>query len=219
MTILEYLNLITAAFRDQPNYTAMVEAGSQPYVKIQDVLTEMIPDFDVDLAVGSQLDIIGLWVGISRVVLVPITGVYFTWDDPLLGWEQGIWAPENPGSVVTVLPDDVYRNFIKAKIAANQWDGTTDGMYAVWDAVFTETTILVVDHLNMSYDLAFVGENLDALTIAMITGGYLPLKPEGVRINQYLFPVNDGPIFAWDIENDFLDGWDVGSWPRVVLPS
>lgn len=218
--VTTYLDLITAQFRDKPNYTAMISADVEVEVEVQNLMLDMIPLFDVDTAVGDQLDIIGQWVGFSRNIPIAVTGVYFTWDDTAqTGWEQGIWQDPNSPSAITVLPDDVYRNFIKAKIAANHWDGTTDGAYDVWDQAFPTITILIQDGLDMSYKIAFVGGTLDSLTVAVIVGGFLPLKPEGVRITEYIFPVNDGPIFAWDIENDFLDGWDTGSWPRVLTPT
>lgn len=215
-----YLNLITAQFRDKPKFTAMVSKDVAVQVQVQDLMVEMIALFDVDIAIGGQLDIIGQWVGFSRTIPISINGVYFAWDDvQATGWEYGIWQdPEFPNQI-TVLPDDVYRNFIKAKIAANHWDGTTDGMYDVWESAFSDIEILVQDNLDMSYNIAFVGAIVDSLTSAVIVGGYLPLKPEGVRIAQYLFPVNDGPIFGWDLDNTRVQGWDVGSWPRVELPT
>lgn len=216
MTVNEYLDLITSQFRQKPKYTAMISADVSLPVWVQDLLTSMIPLFDVDLAVGDQLDIIGAWVGLSRNIAVPVPGVFFTWDgaNPYLGWDFGIWKAETDQTEITVLPDDVYRTFIKAKIAANQWDGTTDGAYAIWDRVFTDFTILIQDHQNMSYDLAIVGGIVDSLTLALLVDGYLPLKPEGVRINTIFTPVNDGPLFGWDLDNDFVQGWGTGSWAR-----
>lgn len=215
-----YLDLIPAANQEQPNFMATVEGLCAPGVQIQNVLSELIPLFDVDFATGDQLDIIGVLVGFPREIPISVSGVYFTWDDTdKTGWDFGIWQdPTSPNSI-TVLPDDVYRNFIKAKIAANRWDGTTDGAYEVWDSVFKDTTILIQDGLDMSYQIAFIGQLIDSLTVAVIVGGFLPLKPEGVRITEYLFPVNTGPIFAFDIENDFLDGWDIGSWPNAQDPT
>lgn len=220
-TTEDYLDLITSEYRQQPDFTALISVGIDVQTHIQSLLLSMIPLFDVDTAVGDQLDAIGAWVGFSRNVSVPIPGVYFSWEgtDPYLGWEYGVWQPEDAPTDVTVLPDDVYRTFIKAKIAANRWDGTTDGAYAIWDSVFTDITILIQDNLDMSYNLAFVGGIVDSLTLALITGGYLPLKPEGVRVNEYLFPVDDNQLFSWDIETDFLGGWEVASWAREVVPS
>lgn len=221
MTVDEYLGLIASAFRQKPRFSAMVGVDVSPSVRVQDLLLSLIPKFDVDTAVGSQLDIIGLWVGVSRRVNIPIPGVYFEWDGAFTnGWEYGSWQPPSLPVDVTVLPDDAYRTLIRAKISANQWDGTTDGAYAIWDRVFPNVTILIQDHQDMSYDLAFVGGIIDSLTLALITGGYIPLKPEGVRVNTIYVPVNDGPVFCWDLaETDLVAGWDTGSWAREIDPT
>lgn len=220
MTTQDYLNLVTSQFREQPNYTAMISADVATQVQVQTLLQQMIPLFDVDVAVGDQLDIIGKWVGVSRSIAIPIPGVYFTWDgDFTVGWEYGTWQPSSLPSDVTVLPDDAYRVLIKAKIAANQWDGTTTGAYAIWDRVFTETTILIQDNQDMTYALAVVGGIIDSLTLALITGGYIPLKPEGVRVSAYYVSVDDGPVFGWDVGTDLLGGWDEASWVRELAPT
>ncbi len=220
MTILDYLNLITSAFREKQKYIATVSVDVSVQTRVQELLESLIAKFDVDVAVGDQLDIIGKWVGISRNVTIPIEGVYFTWDgDYTVGWDYGVWQPNLSPTSVTVLPDDVYRTLVKAKIAANAWDGTTNGAYAIWDAVFTEFTILIQDYQNMSYDLAIVGGIVDSLTLAIIVGGYIPLKPEGVRVNHYFVPIDSGPVFGWDLETDMIQGWDEGSWMRELDPT
>lgn len=216
-TKTEYLNLITSAFRLKPKFTATVDANVSVPVRLQELLTSMIPVFDVDVAVGQQLDVIGQWVGVSRNVNIPIAGIYFSWDAPYTqGWDFGSWAPPDTPTSITTLPDDAYRTLIRARIAANQWDGTTTGAYAIWDQVFPQITILIIDRQDMSYDVALVGGIVDSLTLALLTGGYIPLKPEGVRVNQYFVPVNDGPLFGWDLDNEYVQGWDEGSWAREI---
>jgi hypothetical protein len=220
MTVTDYLNLITSAFRQKPKYLATVTLDVTVQLRVQELLQSMIAKFDVDVAVGSQLDTIGKWVGITRNVSIPISGVYFTWDaDYTLGWDFGTWQPNLAPASITTLPDDAYRTLIKAKIAANQWDGTTDGAYRIWESVFTTVTILIQDHQDMSYDLALVGGIVDSLTLALLTGGYIPLKPEGVRVNTYFVPVDTGPVFGWDVESPYLGGWDEASWARELAPT
>lgn len=219
-TVNEYLDLITSEYRQKPNFIATVTSNVEVKVRVQEVLASMIPKFDIDSAVGDQLDIIGLWVGISRNIAVPIDSVYFSWDeDYTLGWEFGTWRPSNDPVNVTKLPDDSYRTLIRAKIAANSWNGTTEGAYDIWEVIFPQINILIIDHQDMTYALAFVGGIIDSLTLALITGGYIPLKPEGVRVSEYFFPVDDNPLFAWDVESDFLGGWDEGSWARELIPT
>ncbi len=218
MTQEDYLNLVTSEFRDKPVFISTLSLNLEAPIQVQNLLTAMMTIvFDLDLAVGNQLDIIGQWVGISRNVNVPISGVYFTWDgDYTVGWDYGSWQPSSQPTEVTVLPDDSYRVVLKAKIAANHWDGTTDGAYKVWDALFTTFTILIQDNQNMTYDLAIVGGIVDSLTLALITGGYIALKPEGVRLAGVYAAIDSGPVFAWDVDAPLLQGWDEGSWVREL---
>lgn len=220
-TIDEYLSLITSEHRDKAKFESMVSLDVSLQVQVQSLMTQMFTTlFDLDLAYGAQLDIIGKWVGVSRRIKVPIPAVYFSWDaDYTLGWEYGSWAPPSAPTSITELPDDAYRTLIRTKIAANRWDGTTTGAYTIWDSIFTAYTILIQDFQDMSYDLIIVGGIVDSLTLALLTGGYLPLKPEAIRINNYIVPVNDGPLFGWDLENDYIQGWETGSWGRELEPT
>ena len=223
MTVQDYLDLIPSANANQPNFTAMISQLTGLLVYIQGLFSSMVPLFDLSTPpVGNQLDIIGQWVGVTRNVNIPIEGVYFSWDgdDAGVGWDYGTWQPYNAPSTITTLPDDAYLTLIRAKIAANNWDGTIDGAYEIWDAVFPTFTILIQDHQNMTYALAIIGGIVDSLTLALITGGYIPLRPEGVLITEYFVSTDSNPAFAWDVESPpSLAGWDEGSWLRELAPT
>jgi hypothetical protein len=221
MQIQDYLNRITSAYQGKPNFTAVVSLLVSLPVQIQTVLASLVTLYDVDSATGVQLDIIGQWVGISRNIAVPISGVYFSFDgaDYTVGWDYGTWQPFNAPTEVTSLPDDAYRTLIRTKIAANHWDGTTPGAYAIWDSIFTNFTILIQDNQNMTYGLAIVGGIVDSLTLALLSGGYIPLKPEGIEISEYFVSTDTNPAFGWDVESSSLGGWDQGSWLREILPT
>jgi len=220
MTVAEYLNLITSEHREKPDFKAVVTLNVAVPARVQELLKLMIPLFDVDVAVGDQLDIIGKWVGVTRDVAIPIAGIFFTWDGVFSnGWDYGTWTSAIVPTEITVLPDDAYRVLIKAKIAANQWDGTMEGAYAIWESLFSTLTILIVDNQDMSYDLGVVGGIVDSLTLALITGGYIPLKPEGVRVRGYFVSIDSGPVFSWDTDSTLLKGWDTGSWVREFAPT
>lgn len=217
MSLDTYLNLITSAWRLKPKYIATVSLDVSVQVRVQELMQSMIALFDVDTAAGSQLDVIGQWVGVSRNIAIPISGVYFSWDaDYTLGWEFGTWQDASQPVDITSLPDDAYRTLIRAKIAANQWDGTLQGAYAIWASIFPQYTILIQDNQDMSYELAIVGGIVDSLTLALLTEGYIPLKPEGVMVTSYYVPVDSGPVFGWDVEASTLGGWDEASWVREI---
>lgn len=221
-TVDTYLNLITSEHEGKPDFEATLTTVLSPLVRIQDMLTSMVPIFDLDLPpVGNQLDIIGQWVGVTRYVAIPITGVLFSWDDvDSVGWDYGVWQDPNiPATTVTALPDDAYLVLIRAKIAANSWDGTTEGAYAIYSFIFPGVTVLIQDGQNMTFAIIITGSIIDSLTQALLVGGYLPLKPEGVRITAYYLPFDTGPVFGWDLENTSFQGWETGSWSYEMVPT
>lgn len=223
MTVENYTNLITSEHKKKARFLATLQAVLKPIVQVQDVLTSIPSKFDVDTAVGNQLDVVGQWVGVSRFIRTPLTGIYFEWDGvATVGWDSGIWQDEfAPTTGLTELPDEFYRILIKAKIAANRWDGTIPSAYAIWREIFQDNTVLIQDLQDMSMVVGIVGQPLDAVTQALLTGGYLSLKPEGVRINYYAIPLDDSPIFGWDSEDGGfgLAGWDEGSWATLLEPT
>ena len=211
-----YLNLVTNEHQDKPKFMATLAATLQPFADLNAVLDNFSALFDVDCAVGAQLDVVGQWVGRSRYLSVPLTGVYFSFDTVGVGFDQGVWqGPYDPTTGLTTLPDEPYRTLLKATIAANHWDGTVPGAYTVWNTLFMGTGygILIIDHQDMSMDVALTGNMPDAVTLSLFTGGYLSLRPAGVRINNFITPSVSGvPYFGFDIENSNISGFDVGAF-------
>lgn len=222
MTNEDYLNLITSEHRGKEKFEATVVAGVSPFSKLQAVMLGLPADFDIDSAVGVQLDAVGAWIGRSRRIDTPLVGVYFAWDDLASdGWESGIWkGPFDPDSGLVDLPDDSYRVLLKAKIAANSWDGTIPGAYTIWATVFTNSQLVIQDNQDMSMVVGIAGQPLSIVDQALLTNGYIPLKPEGVRIQYYAIAPAAGALFAWDTdESTALAGWDTGQWATELIPA
>lgn len=222
MTKDEYLALITSEHSDKPKFEATVGATVAPLARLQEVLGSLIQEFDIDSAVGVQLDIIGQWVGRPRRIDAPLVGAYFTWDDLASdGWDSGIWkGPFDPDSGLVDLPDDSYRVLLKAKIAANSWDGTIPGAYEIWATIFTNSHLIIQDNQDMSMVVGIAGQPLSIVDQALLTNGYIPLKPEGVRIQYYAVAPAVGQLFAWDVDaSPALAGWDAGQWATELIPA
>jgi len=218
MILTDYLSLIPSQHKDKPNFMAMTSADVAPYEKIQNVLTDIPNLYDVDLAIGSQLDIIGEWVGISRRVATPLTGVYFEWDGlALVGWDSGTWMGEfDSASGLNNLPDDSYRLLIKTKIAANSWNGSITMAYDIWETIFTSSYIIIQDNQDMTMTVGISGDKLGAVDQALLTGGYIPLKPMGVAVSYYAITIASGALFGWDTSTAALSGWDSGQWALEI---
>ncbi len=180
----DYLALIPSANRDKPKFRAVIEALAQPFVDLHNALASIPAAFDVDQAIGVQLDQVGRWAGLSREVLIPLTGIYFTLDEETLGFDQGVWKqPFDPTEGVTRLDDDTYRLLLKTKIRANHWDGAPDSMAEMLNAIFGEGThVFVQDNGDMSITVGIAGQIPHAAFLSLLTRGDLALKPEGVRV-------------------------------------
>lgn len=211
----DYTRLITSQHRQRPKFVSTVAALVQPMVDVMNVLASMPGKFDLDAAVDAQLDDVGRWVGISRDVAVPLTGVYFSFDTIGVGFDQGSWkGPFDPDTGLTRLDNETYRLVIRAKIGANHWDGTLESSRAILNTIFGGGTfVFIQDNQDMSMTIGIAGVIPSAVFLALLANGIIPLKPEGVRVNYTIVTSTDGaPIFGLDVENDLIAGFDTGAW-------
>jgi hypothetical protein len=187
--ITVWTGLVTSEHADKPKFMSTLGVGLQPLADMRDLLLGLPAAFDLDAAVGAQLDAVGLWVGVSRVLPVEISDVYFSFDTDGLGWDEGSWwAPGDPSSVLTTLPDDAFRTLIRAKIGANHWDGTKPGAYAAWDALFAGTafSVLIEDQGGMTMNQVLIGGTPDVVTTTLFESGNLDLAPAGVAVTSVI---------------------------------
>lgn len=216
-----YLDRITSEHQGKPNFAAVLTAILQPIADITQAIGDLPASFDLDGAVGAQLDIVGLWVGVSRQLLEPLTGVYFSFDTMNLGFDEGIWqGPFDPTTGITSLPDDAYRALLYATIGSNQWDGTIPGAYAVWQTLFgSSERVLIQDFGDMSMLTALMDKSANATINALFTTGVIRLKPAGVRLMLAQPSVGSTPLFGFDVQNASIAGWDSGCWPTILASS
>jgi hypothetical protein len=123
--VFDYLAKVTREHAGQPDFISMLAMVLQPFSDAQLFLKQLPEQFDLDTAIGAQLDVDGQWIGRSRNIKVPVANSYFTFDDPLRGWDRGVWkGPFADLTGLVVLDDETYRDLLFAKCAANHWDGT-----------------------------------------------------------------------------------------------
>lgn len=215
--IKDYKGKITSEHSDKPKYMAMVEAVSQCFLDTNQVAAGLPDDFDLDLANDAQLDDVGLWVGVSRSIPTPLANVYFALDTPDLGFDEGAWkGPFDPDNGITVLDNETYRSLIRAKIGANHWDGTLEQSRAVLDLVFSgDTYAFIQDNQDMTISIGMAGNPPSAIEWALITGGYITPKPQSVDVKYYYSASTSGPLFGFDVSNQYIAGFDQGSWSNV----
>ena len=189
-----YVDLLIKQYWEQPKARGEIELQAASWEKIRDILDQFVEEFDVDLATGDRLDIIGKIVGVSRVVPLVIPKVYFGFDDNTnaRGFDDKFSAVEftapfrdkfERSYTDLELSDNDYRFFIKAKIALNNGSG-----YMVSDVEVSIQSIIntlfdgeayVVDKKTMNLVL-YVSPSVDLVRLdAILKLGLLP-KPQGV---------------------------------------
>lgn len=178
-----YLTLLTSQYQNSPKLKAFLTAMLQVYIDAGVVLGEMPVAYDLDFAIGPQLDTLGELIGVGRIVS---------------------FQPSN--GVSPVLTDPVYRLLLRAKIAQNQWDGTLGSLYAIWKVLFPGGVITVIDNQDMTAFVTLTG-SFSSIVQDLIVKGYIVPRPEGVLYN---IGFGNLPAFGFDNNNAFVAGFDIG---------
>jgi len=208
----DYLALITEQHRDKPKFSALVDLLTSSAAAAS---SAAIPAaFDLDSAIGAQLDAIGLWVGLSREVLAPIPGTSFSFDTPGLGFDEGTWAAGYaPTEGVVQLDDPTYRAAIRLKILCNHWKG----LRSEWDAIpirlehsTDDNLIFCADNQDMTITVYICGPSVSMLLRAAIRQGGLVPKPMGVSVAGFVYIST--PILSLDSATRSASGLDVGGF-------
>lgn len=212
---MDYTTLIPPPNRQKPKFSAVVDLLCNGVGAITAAATQLQTVFDVDYAQGEQLDMIGLWVGASRRLPVPLN-IFFSWDTVNLGWDQGQWNGANqPGTTTVLLDDETYRSLMKTIILANHWDGTLVQYQTILQAFFPNNTFYAVDNQDMTMDIFVDGPPLTNLQLAVMQppGPLSRIKPVGVGINfdpTYDFGFSDSD--GTDPPPDDTEGFGFGSF-------
>ena len=180
-----YLKLITSEYATKPNFNSFVSMFISKVSPVNDIYNSFDSIFNIQTAVGDQLDKIGEILGVSR--------------------ELPISDPDIP----PVLSDDLYRQVLISRIYSNNWDGTIGGLYSIMQKVFPDVAWQLVDSQDMSMSIVIIYPNADPALIALLVDGYILPKPSGVNVN---YTIQDSPLFGWDSDTSFIKGWDVGTW-------
>lgn len=185
----DYTTKVTPQHR-KPRFLAFLELLTTPLAQIAEVAASLSASFDVDQAVGEQLDIIGLWVGVSRRLEVPISGSFFAFNTPGLGFNQGIWyGPFTPATGLVLMDDETYRLVIKAMIKADRWDGSLWAYQEILQEAFPDHFIRATDNFNRTITIRVNGPVLTATQAAILqTGPLSKIRPAGISIAAYVLP-------------------------------
>jgi hypothetical protein len=214
-TLADYLALVPSQHQGKPKYMATLELVLAPQVAMQEFINNIPQAFDLDEAIGVQLDIVGQWIGATRYINAPINGIFFSFDTSGQGFDQAIWfGPFTPTQGLIALYDDLYREFLYAKAAANEWNGELTSAWNIYQmllAPYPGAMLLVQDNQDMTMTVAIGGTLPPVLVQLLVLNEHLPLRPSGVQQFSYLTSVPGAPLFGFDVETALISGLDVGS--------
>lgn len=180
-----YQDLLTSEYRPgtSPQFNQWLAAVLSIANDITNCLQSIAQAFDLNYAVGVQLDVLGQIVGVSRTVN---------------------FQPSDETS--PILDDTTYRLLIQATIGNNQWDGTIGGLYPLWSQLFPGGNITIIDTQNMAATILVTGA-FTSIIQDLITNGYIAPRPQSVA---YTFVFGTQPFLGFDTDNGQVAGLDTG---------
>lgn len=211
----EYTDLIAGYHVGKDKFQQWVFTLTEPLRIARERLAALRDDFDVDKAVGPQLDAIGVRVGVSRSLPMTLTDVYFALDDvDGIGLDLGVWkGTYDPVDGTATLDDEIYRSVIKAKIAQNHWDGTRgtlpDFLSEVLGYFGQPAKILDLEDLDtMHVVLHLTKATTPPIVWELFSRRIIDVTAAGVSMDL----VENLPWFGLDYETASIKGLDEGDW-------
>jgi hypothetical protein len=182
-----YVGLLTGQYALSVKAQAKLRAYIEKFRDIIAFAESIDAAFDLDLAVGVQLDVLGEIVGIPRTL------------------------PFQPNyGISPVLTDTDYRTLIKATIGKNQWDGQQDSLYPLWGNLFPGAILAIHDNHWMDMDVFVQFPNESSIFLDLVQYGYIVPRPQAVLQRIYVGP--PFPLFGFDYDDPYVSGLDVGNW-------
>ena len=156
-----YLDLVTSEHSTKPKYMAWLSVLLTPLIDAIKLNEDVKKAFDLNTAIGAQLNIIGKWLEQPR---------------------QVDFQPTDGSS--SVLNDNYYRTVLKAKVVKNQWTGTISNFYSFWNVLFKgqPLQIYLVDNQDMEPVAIIWSSSVDQMMQDLIANNYIVPKPAGLGL-------------------------------------
>lgn len=203
-----YKNLLVVQYHGKPKAQATIALLIDAMLA-NGLAFDVRDGFDIDTAIGAQLDIIGLYVGIDRFYQGQVLSGYFAFTEynevsiPADKRGFAVYADYDTKTGKTLkysdvlsqdlkLPDDAFRFVLKLKIVQNN---SNHSHKSIDDSLYTFFgNTLIMDSIgNMVMNYFAYGVDSGILD-AVVQKKVLP-KPMGVRL-QYLIE-QDEPLFGF----------------------
>ncbi|WP_299074726.1 DUF2612 domain-containing protein [uncultured Paraglaciecola sp.] len=207
-----YTNLLIVQYQDKTKAKATIESLVDEVIA-DGIAFDVLNGYDIDTAVGDQLDVIGKYVGVDRFYFSQdIDGLYFGYSDTnsieptdVTGYANTSDFNSKAGELLSIfdiigsgfkLSDDNYRVLIKLKILINSSNFSDKRIDDDLEEIF-EGDIYAVDNYDMSLEY-FTSSDLSLIVQVALAKNLLP-TPMGVRINHL---IEDETYFGFSNTNE-----------------
>lgn len=179
---------IYAEYRNKPKAVTWYNITRSLAAQLESVSQAVRVMYNIDTAVGEQLNIIGRIVVVDRsfvgsVQLFP--GLFALTDGDEFGDTNAMFS----GLTIDTdeqMSDDFYRLVIKAKIIKNNSDATADSILQGLNFLIPNADFIrLTDGEDMSFNVEFYGNITDLERYALLNATLVP-KPQGVLFNGFL---------------------------------
>ena len=207
--VADYLQRIAAEHSDKPDYLQSVTVSLQPGVDGQNLLAGMTALFDLDRAVGQQLDYVGQWIGPTRYLSEGLDVYFgwsetvappaFAWGDAAAGWDQGGWYGYPPFVPPPPNPD-------------NQFPGWGVGVWREANSPSSAIVALDDPHYRILLKATVVANYWDGTIPGAYKAWNTLFAPEGYQIIIQDGAANVVTFFGWGSAGPFYWGIDGQGW-------
>ena len=209
----EYTALIAGHWAQKERFQQWIYTLTEPFRVARERFVQMaVESFDLDKAVGAQLDAVGARIGLARGLPVAISDVFFALDDvDGIGLDLGVWLTKlDTTTTLVTMGDNVYRMALKA----NHYDGTLEQVTNVLRELFAAFNsegafIDVIDNQDMNFIVNCVKADTNPILLALLESRFLDVVAAGVGAS-----FEDGlqPSFGFDLNTGLVKGWGLGNW-------
>lgn len=203
-------NLLIKQYWEKPKAKAEIEMLAASWDKARNLLAMLDPAFDLDNAVGAQLDVLGRIVGISRSAPGVIPKIYFGFSinpdsegfsDKFNQLRVGgpLFDKFSVPFTSLQLGDSDYRFFIRVKASLNRASAylKSNDYISIQDVILSafEGRAYVIDNLDMTLTL-YVSPSVSLDRLRLIQALNLLPKPQAVRY-KVLIQAEPGATFGF----------------------
>jgi hypothetical protein len=192
-----YAGLITSEHNQKPNFMSVVSVLTAGIADTTNLIQSLPNAFNLNGdAVGAQLDILGLWIGQSRIIDNILVAGYFGFSEASSGLPDGLQLPfgeltnisigglfydlGDASSSTSVLSDPGYLTVLRARICRNQSNGTLSALENALEFIFgVGCSVADPGTLKLSIN---VSEPITPLDQALLSSLDILPRPAGVQI-------------------------------------